>query len=136
MKLIVNIFTAVRARPFAMALLLYQVLFFNVFLPGHTRGSITLSGKHTADSSPCCCCCCGHENPDTKKSDSKQVPSQRDKEECAICHFAARVLPTPVVSFVLPELGLLETRPLVSPSVPVPADLVRTYLSRGPPALI
>ncbi len=127
-------FTSSRSQTVAMALVLYQFIFLNFFLPGHTRGSITLDGKHIADPAPCCCCC--GDRADLSKSDSHGTPSKHDKEECAICHFAARVLPTPVFKFVLPELGLLETRPLARPAIPVPADVVRTYQPRGPPAYL
>jgi hypothetical protein len=133
MQHLVNIFTAFRARPFAGLLLLYTFLFFNVIVPGHQRGAITLDGKHSIDTASCCCCC--HDNSAAAKSDSKHAPSQHDKAECAICHLAARILPIQVLCIVLPELGLLETVPLDRPSAPVTADLLQTYQSRGPPWL-
>ena len=136
MKLIANILRACRARPFAVALLFYQVAFFNIFLPGHTRGSITLDGKRTRDAAAASCCsyCCESSTPE-KTTDSKDARSKKDRENCAICHFAARVLPTPFVSFVLLEIGLLELMPPVAPATPVQADLWSTLHSRGPPSI-
>jgi hypothetical protein len=123
----------IRSRSFASALLVYQFIFFNILLPGHTRGAITLDGKHTLVSVPCCCC--GLENPAAKSTTGKSngVPSQRDRDCCALCHFAARVLPTQFVGFTLPKMGLLDVLPVSNPDVPVSVDVIHTYQSRGPP---
>ena len=48
-----SILARLRARPLVAFLLVYQFLFLNVVLPGHTRGAITTDGKHVAK------CCCG-----------------------------------------------------------------------------
>ncbi len=37
-----------RTRLTAVFLLVYEALFLNVVLPGHTRGAITLDGRHVA----------------------------------------------------------------------------------------
>ncbi len=137
MKRIVNSFTKLGPRPLVVALLLQQFIFFNIILPGHTRGQITTDGKHTKDPAPiasCCCCCCGsHATAPDTKPDSKSPPSKRDREHCALCDFAARVLPTPSPCIILPELGLLDIVPPARPCTPIPADLIQSYQSRGPP---
>jgi hypothetical protein len=91
-------------------LLAYQALFLNVLLPGHTRGAITLDGKHTA---PCCCCGGGADRPAGK---GPAVPSQRDRDHCAICQFAAGITSVPMLYLKLAEAGLVERLPPPRPS--------------------
>src|SRR4051794_13144805 len=79
-------------RALRILLILTQALWLNVMLPGHTRGSITLSGsKHSS--------CCASKNNDSGSKD--RAPSQRDREHCAICYFAAGLVSPPVVDFRL-----------------------------------
>ena len=104
-------------------LLIYQALFLNVVLPGHTRGGVTLDGKHSAAT----CCCCG------TSSKIPATPSQRDKDNCAICQFMAGLTPAPVVSLTLPELGLLKLMPVPPPAIVVARQLIPTYFACGPP---
>ena len=116
-----------------MALLLHQFIFFNILLPAHTRGAITLDGKHTVEAPGCCCCMGG-----TSKSDdgnSKHSPSKRDQENCAICNFAARVLQATPVDLTLPKLGLLEILPPARPASSCSISCASVYQSRGPPSL-
>ena len=126
MNVLGPILARLRARPLAVFLLVYQALFLNVLLPGHTRGAITLDGKHTA-----CCCCCGGERGPAGKVPA--VPSQRDRDHCAICNFAARVTPPEVFDLRLDPLGLLERLPVPAPTAVVSLDRISTYLACGPP---
>lgn len=122
-----------RSRWGLLLLLLQQAIFFNVIIPGHTRGAITLDGNHSGQSIRACCC----EEPEAAESSSNQkkhAPSQRDRQNCAICNFAARVTPPPAISLTLPELGLLSLLPLPPPATVVAADFTPTYYGRGPPA--
>jgi hypothetical protein len=106
-------------------LLVYQAFFLNVLLPGHTRGAITVDGKHT----PAACCCCGGK----PAGGDPAVPSQRDRDHCALCQFAGVLTPDPVVQLVIAELGLLDVLPTPAPAVAESRDLVTTYLACGPP---
>jgi hypothetical protein len=116
------------------ALLAYQFLFLNVIVPGHTRGAITLDGKHSGDC-PMCCCCGDAPANDQGKPDSKQhAPSEKDKESCAICNFAARVMPATFVDLKLGELRFVELMPVTGAHVAASLDFIPTYLGRGPPA--
>ncbi len=109
-------------------LLVYQAVFLNVLVPGHTRGAITLDGKHTA---PCCCCSsAGEPRPGGK---APTGPSDRDREHCAVCQFAAALTSVPPVRFTLPELGLLDVLPAPLPSVVCSLDRIATYDACGPP---
>ena len=111
-------------------LLAYQFIFLNVILPGHTRGAITLDGKHTG--CPMCCCCCAK----AADSSSTPVPSQRDRDNCALCSFAARLTFYVPPNVRLTEFHLLE----ILPPAPSPAIVIcpptRIESCRGPPAAI
>lgn len=76
-------------RPVCWALILFQVLFLNLFVPGHTRGAITLPG--TPEKSSCC---------EIKAScGEKKMPTQEDRKCCAVCFLASHY--TPVEPFVI-----------------------------------
>ena len=128
-----KIFTRRRLRSVAISLLLYEFFFFNIVIPGHNRGAITVDGKHIPDSAACCCCCGGGADSSNTSGQSPKTPSRRDQKNCAICNFAARVVPATFLSLTLPKLGLLETSPLPSPVVPASIVAGPTYHSRGPP---
>ena len=115
-----------RRRPAVAALLLYQFAFLNLFLPGHTRGAITLDPARG-----CAACCCG-QPADSRPRDRQ--PTESDRHSCAVCHFAARVVPPPTVDLRPPHLGLLHLLPTPPPAVVVLPDVIPTYLGRGPPA--
>jgi hypothetical protein len=113
------------------SLLLYQFFFFNILLPGHTRGAITLDGKHHPDGASCCCCCSDLPTP---PAGSKQPPSQKDRENCAICNLAVRIMPTPIFTISLPPLTFLKA---VDPDPiwqPVSITPISTCLERAPPS--
>jgi hypothetical protein len=79
--------------------LAYQTFFLNVVVPGHTRGAITLTGQASMQRLKGCCC-------DSKPGDSKDAPTPKDRQNCAICNLAAHYTLPPVVDFRLSELGL------------------------------
>jgi hypothetical protein len=115
----------------ATALLLCQFVFLNIIVPGHTRGAVTLDGKHSGD----VCCCCGGDAPANTNNPSQHTPSKKDRENCAICNFAARVTHAPVLNLKLPELGLLEVLPPPTPAISVSLAVIPTCHERAPPGL-
>ena len=130
MTAITQILARVRTRPAAVFLLVYQTVFLNVVLPGHTRGAITLDGRHTGDRAVCCCGDVGDKPAD---DDRRPVPSQRDRDHCSICNFAARVVPPTLPDLRLVPLGLVDRLPSPRPATVDPADRIVTYYGRGPP---
>ena len=120
--------TSRAARIFLIA---FQVLFLNVIVPGHTRGIVTMSGRSSAAgveaSNAGGGCCRTHGGP-------RRTPSDKDRAECAICFFAARVTPPPVVDFHLTFFALLAAAPVPPPVEVITADVPLTYLGRAPPA--
>ena len=120
-----TLFAALRSRPAAAVLLVYQALFLNVLLPGHTRGAVTLDGKHTP-----ACCCEGDPRPTERVP---AVPSRRDRDHCAICQFAAGLTPLLFFRITLADHGLLQRSPAAPPPTACSLDRIPTYLACGPP---
>src|SRR3954471_16463047 len=110
-------------RTFTIILLLVEAMFFNVVIPGHARGMIELPGSAPGPA----CCAAKHGKPNQTPCDSKRAA------HCAVCAFAARMTVPPVVDFVLPPSGFVETvttraiAPIDVTSYPLP------YFGRAPP---
>ncbi|HTL28679.1 MAG TPA: DUF2946 family protein [Tepidisphaeraceae bacterium] len=124
-----NSFSKRIRRASVMALLLYEAFFLNILVPVHTRGSITLESGPKALSESCCA---GHSS--AQKTPGKE-PSSRDRQNCAVCNFAARMSAPPVVCLKLPELHLVQLLPFPPPASTVSVRSALPYLSRGPPAI-
>jgi hypothetical protein len=114
-------------RVFCVALLVYEALFLNVFIPAHKRGMVQLPGSPAVDS-----CCCG-------MGESKKAPTEKEKHEreknCAICAFAARLTIPATIDLSLPPLMRLDLIEQLSPQrIELPAFPLR-YHGRAPPML-
>lgn len=92
-----------RSRAGRIAFLVFQAVWLNAILPGHTRGLITLPGTppggpscHDAPARPVADCC-----PSSTPSDpGKRPPVDANRlAHCALCHFAARLAVPPPVDF-------------------------------------
>jgi hypothetical protein len=120
----------VRKRPFHLALLIFQVVWFNVIVPGHTRGVVQL--PHAEQSCPACCCCCegaaktGNQNPATPKN---------PPGNCAICFFAAHLSIPPRIDFSLTRLDFLHRLDAIVKEDRVARIVIYPFDSRGPPAV-
>jgi hypothetical protein len=112
-------------RGLRVALIVFQALWLNVLLPGHTRGVIVTPG--TARQVHDCCRSEGAPGKDTP------ADSQRRAAHCAICFFAAHLSTPPVIDLSAPPLGLTDTLKPVAPTVCHAAEFVPTYLGRAPP---
>jgi hypothetical protein len=109
-------------RALRIVLLVFEALFLNVIVPGHTRGIIQLPGSKSVVS--CCECQCSKE---------KQTPQKNRAENCAICNFAARVTIPPAIDFAPPPTGLVEILPPpVCEKIQI-VPLPPAYLGRAPP---
>jgi hypothetical protein len=126
-------------RAALISLLVFQALWLNVILPGHTRGAVTLAGFEEQSS-----ChetrgggCCSHSggSPQNFPPDDDQNSNNGNRAaHCAICFFAAR-LTVPVTIDLTPaplELAFVQPPPVVSGLVS--RGVVPTYLGRAPPA--
>src|SRR5205823_4516041 len=101
-------------RPGHIALLIFQAVWLNVIVPGHTRGSVALPGSapYACADSPIAHRCCHAPAP---KDDP---PSPGNRGKCAICFFAARLSTPPAIDATLAALGLSPVAPLPAPAVP------------------
>lgn len=118
-------------RPGILALLLFQALWLNVILPGHTRGMITVPGFERArdsTSSGAHGCCSTEPVPagDPKPGDGRAG-------NCAICYFAARLTLPPVIDLVPAPVALLEIREVPRTESLVSLEPAPAYLGRAPP---
>jgi hypothetical protein len=111
------------------ALVLFQALWLNVILPGHTRGIITLPGTACADGPSSCCLRKAH-----VKSHLPAKPAPRPGS-CAVCFFAARLSTPDFIDLTPPPLGLLTTASIPPSQSLYPPSLVLAFDSRGPPAV-
>jgi hypothetical protein len=106
--------------------LVFQLVWLNAIMPGHTRGAIPLPG-----SSPSCegghSCCAG------RSQAGKKAPTPDEKRRCAICYFAAGLSLPPVVLLDHVVLGLVALLPLPPPVRPVFQAPPTPYDALAPP---
>src|SRR5690242_20355775 len=121
-------------RALRIALLLFETVWLNAVVPGHTRGIVPLPGTG------CAACqtrsgqdgCCMDE--EGRKPDAPRHKSGDPAANCAICHFAARVTAPPFVDFTLPPMARVGSVPrFASPAICSLAPLT-PYDGRAPPA--
>jgi hypothetical protein len=112
----------------------FQALWLNVVVPGHTRGAVTLPGL----AGPACAtagagwgCCGGAGERETRKS---PTPTPEQRSRCAVCAFAARVTPPPVIDLAPPLLEIVRARPVEAPRGIESVELRLAYHGRAPPA--
>jgi hypothetical protein len=121
---------------FRIALIAFQAAWLNVVLPGHTRGIITVPGYRPAAAASCheqtarsVGCCGAPQRPDGSGDDDRR---ERERH-CAVCHFAAKLTPPPVIDATLAPLARLPlTADLPPQHVHVPPCLL-PFDGRGPP---
>ena len=88
-------------RASVIAFVIFELVWLNVIIPGHTRGAVTM---------PCAC-----EHSDTAEAcplcaaakTAHHVPTSRDREHCALCFFAAHLSIPPVIDLSAPKLRFL-----------------------------
>jgi hypothetical protein len=105
-------------------LVLYQAFFLNVLLPGHTRGAVRIGTQSAGRDS-----CCGR----APSQDKRDTPTPRERSNCAVCHFMARMTSVLPVDLTLAKLGLVESLAFPSPQVVEALKFVPTYHGRAPP---
>jgi len=114
-------------RIFSTSLAAYLLVWLNVVLPGHKRGIVTLPGA-SADS------CC-RDTSTSASAKRNHPPTSKDRANCALCFFAARVTPPPVAGFDIAPPSLVHLLPIPAPEVVQLIPHPRAYHGRAPPAL-
>jgi hypothetical protein len=117
-------------RSIRWSLILFQLLWLNVILPGHTRGSITIPGSkpscgQVSNSGSGCC--------SAKAKQKSESPTPEQKSRCAFCYFAMGMSTPPVVEFNHQLFGLLTLLPIPPPEVAESPCIVLPYHGRAPP---
>ena len=124
-----------RGRTFRIALLVFQAVWLNAVLPGHTRGIVPLPGndrrapEHVACSDSCCPMADGEHHPN-RREHKRGDPAAN----CALCHFAARVTPAVPIDLAPPPLARLGPAPEPIDPFVVSLPFHPTYDGRAPPA--
>ena len=112
--------------------IIFQCVWLNAVLPGHTRGVVTLPGTTDAQASrvEAHACCAG-----ATKSDShdQRGPTPKQRDRCAVCFFAAHMATPPPALAPPAALGLSEILPVHAPATARSLDHRFAYLGRGPP---
>jgi len=129
-----------RSRAFRIAMIVFQAVWLNAILPGHTRGIVTLPGGPD-DCASCALAagtatdhCCPTADRDGHPVDGKAPISPGRAWRCAICHFAARLTVPPVIDLRPPALELAAVRPIEPSHRCVSLRFVPPYDACGPPA--
>jgi len=114
--------------------ILFQCVWLNAVLPGHTRGVVTLPGSSGAAQGAAVethACCAGSSTSNNK---SNHAPAPRPTPgSCAICFFAAHMSTPPPAIMPPAPLGLREILPVHAPATARSLDHRFAYLGRGPP---
>jgi hypothetical protein len=114
--------------------ILFQCVWLNAILPGHTRGVVTLPGTQKADARESHACCAGASESDSPDERTPpQAPTPKQRGGCAVCFFAAHMATPPPALASPVALGLLETLPAHAPATARSVDFPFAYLGRGPP---
>lgn len=116
-------------RPVHLAFALFQIVWLNVVVPGHTRGAVTLAGAGCPDQSCTSttllkCCPTG----------GRRHPTPAQQRACAICFFAAHLNAPPAIDCALPPLHLLRVAADETAEALIARDAFVPFHSRGPPA--
>jgi hypothetical protein len=125
----------VYSRALRIAILLFQAVWLNIIVPGHTRGIVAFpSGSGAQPACPACappsaCLCCGGRAPAKPPKD----PTPADRANCAICQFMAHLSLPPLYDYRPAALQLLELLPISQPPSRVSAVLIDSAHCHGPP---
>jgi hypothetical protein len=126
-----------RSRALRIAILVFEALWLNVVVPGHTRGSVALPGERCPSCERCAADpispCCDMPEGQPVASHPHSVPHRDPARHCAICYFAARLSLPVVFDFTHPPLGLLGAAAPQPAGHIVSIPFVATYDGRAPP---
>jgi hypothetical protein len=114
-----------------LSFVVFQFIWLNMVVPGHTRGIVMLPGYSSGGAS--CPECDANPACQTGASIPRQ-PAKNRSANCAICFFAARITPPPVVDLAPPPLTLLlYVRNAPLPEAATSAECILTCYGRAPP---
>jgi hypothetical protein len=120
-----------RRRAIHWLVLGFAALWFNVVLPVHKRGQITLGGPPEGGSHACCKTAQPGSAPSSKNH--CPVPGSRPSGPCAVCFFMAGLCTPPPVTVVERRLGYAGQNRIAARSAPEVARFCLPLNSRAPP---
>ncbi len=142
-----------RLKAFRVILAIYMGWLLVCFAPGHTRGRITLPGFVDGSARPASAAvdtaadtavdiatlssmgsCCGPQ-PAPADDSNGDMPTPAQKRACAVCHWAAGLLPVAVFFLDLQLTERVFDRAVSADSQYVHLTLPRESLPRGPPVV-
>lgn len=114
------------------SLILFQFLWLNVIIPGHTRGAITIpdsssAGGETAAADTCCAV------PASPADGEDGRPTPDERRRCAVCYLAAGYTIPPVFTIDLAPVGLIACIPLRAAAQVASRHIPLPYFPAGPP---
>jgi hypothetical protein len=119
-----------RWRPFHLALILFQVFWLNIVVPGHTRGSVRMLGA-----------CCPDMSAASRDAEADCCPTHPERRPrpaqgagCAICSFAAHLSVPPAVVTAPPRPMPLAVLPPERAESLIARVTLLPFDSCGPPA--
>ena len=94
-------------RAAILALVIFELIWLNVIIPGHTRGCVTMpcgcsEGSAASAAAVACPLCAAAE-----AKGSHHSPTPADREHCALCFFAAHLSIPPAIDLSAPRLRFL-----------------------------
>jgi hypothetical protein len=114
-------------RKFSWPLILFQLIWLNVILPGHTRGLVTIGQSCEAKTGGCC----SHKPADP----ASKAPTPDQQKRCAVCAFAAALSTPPAIDLSLDFIGIGRPIVLDRPASASALDLPSANRERAPPAM-
>lgn len=116
-------------RPLRAIFLIYLTFLLAWFVPAHTRGQMTM--PHGQETESCC-----SSRQETPPQQQPTTPTQKEKANCAVCFWAAGILPEIAVMFVVRPIdrAMIVARDAIAQCATwfIPAEA----LPRGPPVLV
>jgi hypothetical protein len=112
----------------------YFVWLLAIFMPGHIRGRMTMGPRDPAGMVPSAAveesCCAAHSAPAVPTD----KPTPRDRANCAVCFWAAGLLPVHLVQLDLGPSELLAARVAVVLEQYAGVEPLRESRGRDPPS--
>ena len=111
----------------------FAALWFNVVLPVHQRGRITLGVGGTPEPASHACCTTSHQTAPKSSKGHCPAPDSRPSGPCAVCYYMAGLCTPPPVIAVEQRLGYAGQARTAARSDWHGARLVLPLNSRAPP---
>lgn len=108
----------------------FTMVFLNLIVPGHVRGSMTIDGQRSSSNLCDLGLACGKPAPSTEHP----APSQKDRINCLICHIAGEYGSPGVIVVFEPALTTLDIAIRIRADACLSTLTIRSYDACGPPA--